>query len=85
MSSVDLSTLYPLLERLETRAVQWQGRGIQEDSGRRARDELRALKHCTCVPCVRTHMASLLSLTETLPEADITLIRALREAIDTWL
>ncbi|WP_026299122.1 hypothetical protein [Deinococcus aquatilis] len=85
MTTLDLAALQPLLQRLETRAGQWETGRVQAETGRRFRAELQALKRCTAAACVHHHLNGLLALTPDLPEADITLLHALREAAETWL
>jgi hypothetical protein len=85
MTTLDLAVLQPLLHRLETRAGQWETGGVQAGTARRFRAELHALRRCTAAACVHQHLDGLLALTPDLPEADITLVHALREAAETWL
>lgn len=85
MTTLDLAALQPLLQRLEIRAGQWETGRVQDETGQRFMAELQALRRCTGRACVHHHLDGLLALTHDLPEADITLLHALREAADTWL
>ena len=85
VNSIDLTALEHLLQKLESRAQQWESRGVHPEIQQKFVAELYALQRCREVGCVLRHLEQIRILEPELPETDITLVRALQEAVNTWL
>ncbi|GGJ54905.1 hypothetical protein [Deinococcus roseus] len=85
MTGFNLSTATPIMDVLRRRAVYWNGEQVDPFVQQQLLIELELLEGCRDLWCVQSSLHRLEVLEDHLPSIDVTLLHALKEAVQNWL
>ena len=85
MTGINLSAAAPILEVLRRRAGQWNAEQVDLFIQKQVLQEITVIEGCQDLLCIQSSLHRLEVLEDHLPSIDVTLLHALKEAVQNWL